>query len=185
MIGLEVQAKKFFKVVETGDVSFLGLDNADEEFSNCYDLYFKEKDDAASKISMNKRVKIAVLENEIETVRVSCDYILNMPLTDNQRNALLNALSKQGYKIDRKKDIKEEVKKIQRVKLGAKKNALNKEIAELKRLTKTDSKPLSFDAALANMESVLDKDHIPENITLGRFVAYEKLIKEKIQSNGR
>jgi hypothetical protein len=183
MIGLEVEAKKFFKIIETGDVSILGVDNCEQEFEQIYDLYYSSKKDGLMKTILTKRVNISALENEIETVAVACNYILNMPLTKEKRQSLINALSKQGYHIDKDKDVKTEIERIKRVKLGAKKNLLEREKAQLIEITKDKGTNNSFDDVMASFESVLDKSHIPDTITLGRFIAYEKQVKEKISRN--
>jgi len=177
-----IEARLFFKIVETSDYSLLGYKSTEENykaFVKIYDEYYQLTESPLIKLDLDMRKKISLIEYEISALNNAFDAIINLPMTIEQRLSIIDSLKALNVKIDTRQNIIEQVEKIRHKKLGSLKTKLNLLVDRFKKMNNTKKMAISFDKMLVNIENVLSRT-IDEDVSLRKFIALEQSVKEKI-----
>ena len=177
-----IPSRLFFEIVEKGDYSLLGFKTDaenNEAFEKIFDEYYELTNSARIKIDLSVRSDIAMLTYKLKTVEFTFECIVNLYMTDAQRCELIDSLNELGVKIDKEKDIIEQIENLKRTYLGGIRNKLSLLNDKYESLKKSSGVKTSYEKMLVNIENVLERS-IPEDISLRKFLAYEQSVKEKI-----
>jgi seryl-tRNA synthetase len=177
-----IPSRLFFEIVDKGDYSLLGFKTDaenNEAFEKIFDEYYELTNSARIKIDLSIRSDISMLTYKLKTVEFTFESIVNLPMTDAQRGELIDSLNELGVKIDKEKDIIEQIENLKRTYLGGLRNKLSLLNDKYESLKKSSGVKTSYEKMLVNIENVLERS-IPENISLRKFLAYEQSVKEKI-----
>jgi len=177
-----IPSRLFFEIVDKGDYSLLGFKTDaenNEAFEKIFDEYYELTNSARIKIDLSIRSDISMLTYKLKTVEFTFESIVNLPMTDAQRGELIDSLNELGVKIDKEKDIIEQIENLKRTYLGGIRNKLSLLNDKYESLKKSSGVKTSYEKMLVNIENVLERS-IPEDISLRKFLAYEQSVKEKI-----
>ena len=177
-----IPSRLFFEIVDKGDYSLLGFKTDaenNEAFEKIFDEYYELTNSARIKIDLSVRSDISMLTYKLKTVEFTFESIVNLPMTDAQRGELIDSLNELGVKIDKEKDIIEQIENLKRTYLGGIRNKLSLLNDKYESLKKSSGVKTSYEKMLVNIENVLERS-IPEDISLRKFLAYEQSVKEKI-----
>ena len=177
MISIEdVKAKDFFKAFKHQDTSYLKHYNKDHQklFENLYDEYFKHRDNMEAKSNLSKQTRLENLKLKHKYISAIERIYLEFPLKSEQREKIEKNLINLGYKL-KGDDIKN--------KLARWKSELQNEInflSEELKIKGGKADKFSFPELIVSFENVLERT-IDENLTLAKFIAYEKTANEVIK----
>jgi seryl-tRNA synthetase len=177
-----IPSRLFFEIVDKGDYSLLGFKTDaenNEAFEKIFDEYYELTNSSRIKIDLSIRSDISMLTYKLKTVEFTFESIVNLPMTDAQRGELIDSLNELGVKIDKEKDIIEQIENLKRTYLGGIRNKLSLLNDKYESLKKSSGVKTSYEKMLVNIENVLERS-IPEDISLRKFLAYEQSVKEKI-----
>lgn len=130
-----IPARLFYEIILKNDVSLLGGEKEDQQeaFDNIFDEYYELKEDFEMQDLMKRKSLISELKLKIQFIKTVMDVILNTPLTDLQRDRLINSLGETGIKFDKEKSIIDECNRINHSVLGGLENRLTLEELSVKK----------------------------------------------------
>tara|TARA_R100000656_G_scaffold24864_1_gene21822 strand:- start:157 stop:714 length:558 start_codon:yes stop_codon:yes gene_type:complete len=169
----DITAKTFFKALDLNDSSLLGVDSHEEVFISLKDEYYTLRKDPFTKNDLISYRKIAQLTHRLSLLSLIKEVYQRLPLDGSRREKLHECLEDLGYKMN-KKDPKD-VEKLFISWIGQVNNSIK--IAKASISKKKDKKDdFSFGGVLVAIEHVIERS-IDENVSLSKFVAYEKEAK--------
>ena len=176
----EIKAKDYFKAVKQGKPDLVGGEDA---FIRINDLYFLARNSQKDKTDLNNKLSLSNLQYHLQVLKTSKVVYQRLYLDDHRRKQIESYLKRIGFEI-KHKDIQgdEKAKDIDRqfqVAIGKVKNKI-----EIKKLNLHDEtsegKDINFSEIIVSFEMVLEKS-ISEDLSLGKFIAYEKMASRKIR----
>jgi len=176
MILTEHKAKDFFKALESGETKYLGVDNHKELFEQLYDEFFEQRNDQNSLSKIKGAVRIEGLKHKLAFLNYAYTVIDEIPLNGRHILEVENALELTGIKIDLSKP-KEALATIKRT-INVTENLI--EISK----DNSEDKKVSFDftQTIVAFENIMGFA-ISEDISIAKFLAYEKQMINKINES--
>jgi len=185
-----IPAKLFYEVMHNSKYEVIGgVDNFDAIFDE-YVLVSEDKDITRY---FQKNKKISDLQITINAIDNHVFTLANMYMlmSDAQIKKCINSLNEYKAirrKFDIKKNILDEILRMQNSVVGSLKNELQQHTDTVDKVK--EKVYYSFEDDLVNLELALGKDSIPDNITLYKFIAlkkaaYKRYEQLKKQNNGK
>ena len=173
MILNDYKAIDFFECLETGETKHLKIKDHKEVFIELYDAYFEARNDQKGLAKIRSVVKIEALKHKLAFLDYAYTIIDEIPLNAKHILDVQNALEQTGLQIDLSKP-KKALAKIKRT-INTTKNLI--EISK----GQENEKEVKFDftGVLVSFENVMGFP-IPENVSIAKFLAYEKKLIDKI-----
>jgi hypothetical protein len=179
-----IPSNLFFYNLNNEDLSFLIKKGnpTPEELQNAWsgiqDEYFRLKNSRKATIMMNTRDKVALLILKINTCKLILNVAIKNNLTDDQFSVLFSNLSKLKIKIDNNKPLEEQFTMIIDQYIPSWETELEIEKENLK--IQSNQATSSFEEVIESFSDAKER-HVPENISLRRFIAVEKSAKKNSQ----
>lgn len=177
-----IEARLFFKILDNKDYSLLGKGTKEEQkqaFVKIYDEFFEIYDNSKNKMILRKQSRVEQAKFQIEYLSNWLEIYLNTPLNKEHREKLCKSLKEALEVTVLAEWDKNKVEK----KINSEKRKREKKIiiedAELKTLIKNNEGKFNFYDSLVKLEKAIDKDNIPEDVSLYKYIAYTKQIKNK------
>jgi len=172
MIDLgDIKAKEYFKAVKYGNTETI------PEFERINDLFFTLRDNGQDKFELKNNLTLSQLQFKLANVELAKSIYQSLPLDDKRRNKIIKALKDIGFTL--KKGDAKSIDNQFRSFIGQIKN--NIQIVTLNNTKETKNvKQLDYEGIIVAFELILDIS-IPESISLGKFVNYEKQAQRKIK----
>lgn len=178
----DIPGKLFFEIVDKAAFSLLGwktdLDNQ-KAFDKIYDEYFELTQSPRVKKYFEMRLQISALHHKITVLDTTLNFIVNFPMTVKHRLEIIDLLAEINIKIDKEKDLVEQVNAIKHRVVGSLNNKLKIQISYFEKLQKKNDVKTTFEKMIVDLENVLGRT-IDDNISLRKFIAYKQSEKEKI-----
>lgn len=178
----DIPAKLFFEIVDKADYSLLGFKtDADNQkaFDKIYDEYFELTQSPRAKKDFEMRLQISALHHKITVLDTTLNFIVNFPMTVQHRLEIIDLLAEIGVKIDKEKDLVEQVNAIKHRVVGSLNNKLKIQLSYFEKLQKKNNTKITYEQMVANIEDVLGRN-LDDLMTLRKFVAYQKQKDQKI-----
>jgi len=172
MIDLgDIKAKDYFKAVKYGNTETI------PEFDRINDLFFILRDNGQDKFELKNNLTLSQLHFKLSNVELAKSIYQTLPLDDKRRDKIIDALKLVGFTL--KKGDAKSIDNQFRSFIGQIKN--NIQIVSLNNTKESkDVKELDYEGIIVAFELILDIS-IPESISLGKFVNYEKQAQRKIK----
>lgn len=169
----DIKAKDFFKSLKTGE----GISK--EDLMHLKDQYFLLRNDGIEVNNLKTSIKISNLDHKLKVLELAKAIYQDLPLNDKRRAEVNRCVKDCGYslKITEKttsKDIDNQFRGF----IGSIKNAI--EINKLNLIEVKGANDFNFAEVIVSFEMVLEKS-ISENISLAKFIAYEKMANKVIE----
>lgn len=178
-----IQARLFFKILNDNDYSLLGEGTEEEQkeaFAKIDDEYFLLIDDTKQKSILRKDSRIKQAKFQINYLEKWGDIYLNTPLNLQHRTDLCDSLKDALDVVINPEYTKEQVEKKLKKEINRRESKLIIEEAELKTIVKKNSdRKFNFYDDLVILEKAINKDNIPEDVSLYKYISYRKQIKKK------
>jgi len=178
-----IPAKTFFKILETKDYQLLkpkpkekGLEQV---FISIYDEFFIKSDNTEANEYLKLTKEIASLEYKIAYLKQALHFYFYNRTTEAMRMEFIEAL-KVGYDIVINIELPfiDEVKRVLSVEIGIIENDLSLAKTNYEKMTKkSQQKAFDYELQVVNLENVI-KRSINDDITLAKYIAYEKTAKK-------
>lgn len=188
-----IPARLFFEILEDDKVYRLIYQEYDGKtlskpktkdleraWAKIFDEYFRIKNDPKLKLILKTKREIIKWYRRIAIGEFVLLNVATKPLTDQMRKDVFEKLKKLQIYINPENDTLEEIKKALTITIAGFKNRMELEKDNLNNLTKGVKS--SFEEDCVSMEDFGFK--IDENVSLGRFLQYEKSCIKKAK-NGR
>jgi len=172
MIDLgDIKAKDYFKAVKYGNTETI------PDFERINDLFFTLRNNGQDKFELKNSLILGQLHFKLANVELAKSIYQSLPLDDKRRDKIIDALKLVGFTL--KKGDAKSIDNQFRSFIGQIKN--NIQIVSLNNTKKTKNvKELDYEGIIVAFELILDIS-IPESISLGKFVNYEKQAQRKIK----
>jgi len=172
MIDLgDIKAKDYFKAVKYGNTETI------PEFERINDLFFTLRDNGQDKFELKNNLTLSQLHFKLSNVELAKSIYQDLPLDDKRRDKIIKSLKLIGFTL--KKGDAKNIDNQFRSFIGQIKN--NIQIVTLNNTKETKNvKELDYEGIIVAFELILDIS-IPESISLGKFVNYEKMAQRKIK----
>ena len=183
-----IPAKVFFNILENKDYQNLcpkpkekGLESV---FIAIYDQFFIKSNNPEANEYLKLTKEIAFLEHKIGYLKQALHFYFYNQTTEQMRIDFINAV-KQGYDIEIDRDVPfiDEVQRILSVEIGIIQNDLTLAKLNFEAMTKkSQKKAFDYESQIVNIENVI-KRSIADDITLAKYIAYEKSANQIISIN--
>jgi len=172
MIDLgDIKAKDYFKAVKYGNTETI------PEFERINDLFFTLRDNGQDKFELKNNLTLSQLHFKLSNVVLAKSIYQSLPLDDKRRDKIIKSLKLIGFTL--KKGDAKSIDNQFRSFIGQIKN--NIQIVTLNNTKETKNvKELDYEGIIVAFELILNIS-IPESISLGKFVNYEKQAQRKIK----
>ena len=186
----DIPAKLFYEVMHNGLYNLIGgVDN----FDAIFDEYVVVSEDNDIRNYFQKNKKISDLQITINAIDNHVFTLANMYMlmSDEQIKYCVDTLNEYKCirrKFDLKKNILDEILRMQNSVIGSLKNELQQHTDTVDKVK--EKVYYSFEDDLVSLEMALGKDSLPDNITLYKFISLKKAAKKrheqlKKQNNGK
>lgn len=191
-----IPAKLFFDMLTSGDYSEIGDIPKEEQqqiFMRIFDEYIILDNNEKVIEWYKKQCRIALLEHWIDRITAILYAICYVPMTVDERLQAIDILNsieerpqteqfKAKYLVNFSKDkpLLDEVNRVQNTIVGTLKTRLN--IEKSTEVKQKEGVKYVFEKDLADIELVLGKDNIVEDVSLRKFVQYKKQAENKINA---
>mgnify|MGYP001828985291 CR=1 FL=1 len=180
---LQIPARVFFDVLHTSDLQKLKKTEGKaseaellEAWDGLFDSYYEAKNDGTMKQVMRSQKKMLVLYRKIGQLRQYLHILAFTPIPPEElKNLDFEGLAKLGCKIDPEGDILAQIKRHLDTTIPQMETQYRLEKAALDSLTSGERQ--SFEDNCVVIEGFGYK--VDENVTLGRYIAYERAIEKK------
>jgi len=182
-----IPAKVFFEILKTKNYQLLcpkpkekGLEQV---FIAIYDDFFVKSNNAEANEYLKLTKEIAFLEYKIAYLKQALHFYFYNQTTEQMRYDFLDALQK-GYDIiiDRNLPFIDEVKRVLDIEIGIINNDLTMAKLAFEEMTsKSKNKAFEYEEQIVAFENVL-KRSVTDDITLAKYIAYEKSVQKTISS---
>ena len=189
---LRIPAYLFFDVLDNQNVRLLIKEEYDNRsvfppkekelqkaWSKLYDDFFAEMNDPKHKLILDVRKRIILYHRKIEMAQLVLFSVASKPMSKEQRDKLLTALSAIDVHINVENDHLQEIERALKVSIGSMKNMRALELENLKNLTKGAKSSFEDDCML-----IEEHGYRPdERMSMKMYIAYRKRIKSKPKNN--
>jgi hypothetical protein len=172
--NLDIPAKLFFKICSTGELGEITQDNWDKIFDEAYQL----RKNAEAREAIYKRQRIAVLTLQANIIQDALFALTKLGKYREARDRIIEILKKLQVHI-KSETMYDDILRALKVKIGGIKNRIRLE--ELGMKTDTEKIGATYEEICVNIENVLERT-IDENLTMYKFIAYEKSRDAKIKA---
>ena len=173
---LEIPAKLFFDIMDTGDVRLLIIKGdprdklLDKAFENIFDKYYEKKNDGTLHLILKTRKRIVILYRKIGTIEGVLLSLSTFNFPEEDIKKLVEGLKKLKVFINLENNLNSEILKALQVSLAGMKTQLALEEHNLTELTK--GKKQDFIDTIVMLEQVFEYQ-IDDKLTLGKYLSYQ------------
>lgn len=180
---LEIPAKLFFSILEDSEIDKLIIkgspkkEELEKAWINIIDMFFTGRNDPKKELILKSQAIIRLIPYKMDMFTMYASILHSNPFNNEQLLELIDELKTVGLRINIKKDLNDEILRVLKQKIPALEIELKQQKEGLKELTKGDK--LEFYSAIASLTKANNGVPLPENITLGFYLAYEKQLTSK------